>query len=232
MGRQGEALGHSWQEATFHQPRTCGACGVTEGKKNLSFFEKHRVNVAARMNSVKIAAMAVDHETKPKRMETVDVKVTMKSHAANPSKDRPGYTTYVMMYELRCAAPKFAKGFGVDMGNICDYYTGYVFEDRPTYGTDVFVLNDSVTVDGQKYTLYYFKLVEWGQWIWSKEDNAAVSLVSVAYQIDAPEGYDGLLLFFEDQTEWVPYTDNDTIFSCPPGRSRPSCARWPPEAPR
>ena len=210
---EGEALGHTWQDATYAAPKTCTVCGQTDGDKIPSFFEKNRVDVGEKPTNLTIKAAAADHENNPSRVEFPEVKIALKSNTVAPSQSREGYTTHTLVYEFSCIAPAFAEGYSVDMGAICDYYTGYVFEDRTSYESNDYELYDSVTLDGVKYTVYYAKNVDWSGWEWSTVDNAPVATATMTYQIDVPDGYDGLVLFFADQTEWVLYKDNETVRS-------------------
>lgn len=204
---------HEWVDATFSEPKTCKVCGEKEGNKKPTFFEENNVEIADKLNGFDLQAVFVDRETDPTVTAFQNCKVTVKSNTSAPSETREGYTTYKLVYTIRCVAVQNTNFLGVDMGTICDEYTGYVFEDRTTEDTDTSELYDSVTIDGEAYTLYYTKQVEWGEWEWSDADNAPVSNVDVTYVIEAPSDYHGLLIFFEDQSEWVPYEENDELRS-------------------
>ncbi len=208
---EGEALGHQWRDATYFEPATCTVCGETNGQKKPSFFASNRAHVAQKFNGISIKAVAVDDEANPTKIDFPEVKIIVKNNTVSPSTARPGYSVYEIEYELHCVAPAYSQGFTTDLGTLCDYYTGYVFEDRTVYGSDTADLNTSVTLDGVEYPIFCARTVDWVPWVWSEEDQGPVSTVTVSYQIEAPAEYDGLVLFFEDLTEWGSYEEDASI---------------------
>ena len=88
-----------------------------------------------------------------------------------------------------------------------DYYTGHMFSTRSGEGDDTYELFDSVTVDEKEYTVYYTRSAVWDE-PQPIENNMYTCKMTVTYEIDVPEGYDGLVLRFEDINEF-PSSDDE-----------------------
>ena len=106
VGNETEALGHSWKDATCTEPKTCTACGVTEGRANGHKWDEGTVTIPAEENKEgeKLFTCTVCKATKTQVIPTLDhvhnyeetVEITP------PTCTEDGYTTHT----CRCGDSK------------------------------------------------------------------------------------------------------------------------------
>lgn len=106
VGNDTDALGHDWKDATCTEPKTCTACGVTEGRANGHKWDEGTVTVPAEENKEgeKLFTCTVCKATKTQAIPTLDhvhnyeetVEITP------PTCTEDGYTTHT----CRCGDSK------------------------------------------------------------------------------------------------------------------------------
>lgn len=210
---EGEALGHQFSEAGYLSPAVCSVCGEVSGEPIPDFFTENGLSVAASPANLSVNSVVANREKDPTRVEFPATEIEFKSYTVEPS-EREGYETVKLVFSGKMIPPPITQVFAVPAGALCDYYTGYMFSERSTQDDESVELFDSVTIDGTKFTLYYSKEIEWTDvGTWSAADRAFIIRYEVTYLIDKPVDYDGLVFFLADETEWIPYEENNEIGS-------------------
>ena len=210
---EGEALGHQLSEAGYLSPAVCSVCGEAVGDPKPAFFTENGLSVAGKPANLSVNGVVANREKDPTQVELPATEIVFKSYTIEPSA-REGYETIKLTFSGKMIPPPITQVFAVPAGALCDYYTGYMFSERSTEDDETVELFDSVTIDGTKYTVYYSKEIDWSAvGAWSAADNAYIIGYEVTYLIDKPVEYDGLVFFLTDETEWIPYDENNEIDS-------------------
>lgn len=137
VGNDTDALGHDWKDATCTEPKTCTACGVTEGRANGHKWDEGTVTVPAEENKEgeKLFTCTVCKATKTQAIPTLDHVHNYEETVAvtPPTCTEDGYTTHTCrcgdskvdsevkapghtMSEATCTTPKVCSVCGTTEG--------------------------------------------------------------------------------------------------------------------
>ena len=211
---EGEALGHQAAEAGYLTPEICTVCGEELGPVKPSFFESNKIKVAEKPKNFTVKSCVVDRETNPNQVGFPETKIVFKNYTVTPSAQRKGYKTIYLTYTGTLVPPHFTQWYIVPCGTLCDYYTGHCFSERAAEGNDAIALQDTFSIDGSEYSIYYLMTLEWTkEGEWSDKEKDYIIEYEVSYMVDVPEDYDGLLLDIRDINKWKSVSENMEIKS-------------------
>lgn len=90
---------------------------------------------------------------------------------------------------------------------LCDYYTGLIFPERDTKGTDGFEAMAHLGYEDKEYEVNYSCEVAYSQGDWEVEPDGGYRrpvTFEIVYEVTAPKEYDGLMLCVTPVTEYEP----------------------------
>lgn len=90
---------------------------------------------------------------------------------------------------------------------LCDYYTGLIFPERDTKGTDGFETVAHLGYKDKEYEVNYSCAVAYSQGDWEAEPDGGYRrpvTFEIVYEVTAPKEYDGLMLCVTPVTEYYP----------------------------
>lgn len=90
---------------------------------------------------------------------------------------------------------------------LCDYYTGLIFPERDTKGTDSFEAQAHLEYEDKSYEVNYSCEVAYSQGDWEPDPEGGYqrpATFDIVYKIIAPKEYDGLMICVTPVTEYYP----------------------------
>lgn len=90
---------------------------------------------------------------------------------------------------------------------LCDYYTGLIFPERDTKGTDSFEAQAHLEYEDKSYEVNYSCEVAYSQGDWESDPDGGYrrpATFEIVYKIIAPKEYDGLMICVTPVTEYYP----------------------------
>ena len=90
---------------------------------------------------------------------------------------------------------------------LCDYYTGLIFPERDTKGTDEFEAQAHLGYEDKEYEVNYSCEVAYSQGDWEDDPDGGYRrpvAFEIVYEVMAPKEYDGLMLCVTPVTEYEP----------------------------
>lgn len=195
---QGEPLEHDWVEANYQEPKICTVCETIEGEPEEAAFVQSGIEAKSGAEGAEYAMT----------IEDIPITVRVISRQENgPGEDYAAQDGYVWLQAtVRLTAEEYLSSLDTGMpifDDVTDYYNlekfnaslgTYTDEER-----DQEITTFTVNYYGTDYTDCYLVVGE-TQVVAPKDNEDGLGSVTYTNYFHIPEGYDGIVLIYGDNT--------------------------------